>query len=461
MDKERTIAGIKVPAKPVEPTDCCGTGCTFCILDDYREWLREWTEKCNEAKQALMKMPEEPWPADFGPEPARKVESAEQEKLTKTRDQAHYFGAGPALLPTTVLDHVASDLLNYNNLGIGVGEVSHRSSDGFALIDSTKQKIKQLYNIPDTHDVFFVQGGGTAGFSAVFYNMMASFAHKTGKNGIANYIVTGSWSQKAAEEAKRLASTEDLVNIVVDTKKINGKYGSVPDESTWKYSSKDEIAYVYYCDNETVHGVEFPFVPNVPEGVELVADMSSNFLSKKVDISKFGLIFGGAQKNIGIAGISLYIIKKSLLERLTVPEYHKLGVAITPIFMDFPSIASNNSAYNTIPLVPLDVVGLCMDYLIDKGGLEAQEAESDRKANKIYAVIDKYPKTYEALVEKKYRSRMNIVFQVQDLKHFLEGAKKLGLTGLAGHRSVGGVRVSNCEYKRQKVKVSIRSIVLT
>lgn len=203
----------------------------------------------------------------------------------------HYFGAGPALLPTEVIKKAAEDLVEYQGCGLGLGEISHRSAPAVAVVNTTKSNIKQLLHVPDTHEIFFLQSGGTGEFSAVVYNLLASFAKKAGKKGKADYLVTGTWSQKAAEEAKRLGVD---VNIVVNGKKAsaNGKYDFIPEPETWgPFGTADDTAYVYYCDNETVNGVEFSYVPIVPEGVELVADMSSNILSREVDVSKFGLIF--------------------------------------------------------------------------------------------------------------------------------------------------------------------------
>lgn len=363
-----------------------------------------------------------------------------------SRQQPHYFGAGPALLPTSVLQRAAQDLVNYQGIGIGLGELSHRSKQAIAIIDEAKQRIAKLVDLPDTHEVFFAQGGGTGGFASVALNMAASYASRTGKKGKADYIVTGSWSQKAAEEAQRLGLD---VNVVVNAKKVSsdGKYGAIPPRSEWKFSDPAETAYIYYCDNETVNGVEFPEVPEVPEGVELVADMSSNVFSRPIDVSRFGLIFAGAQKNIGIAGVSLYIIKKSLLERASDDELRALGLPLVPIFLDFPTIVKNNSAYNTISIFAVYIVSLTMQHLLEKGGLAGQAKESADKAAKVYATVDKYPSVYVAKVDKAARSRMNIVFTIaggDDVeKEFLDGAAKLELTGLKGHRSVGGIRVSN------------------
>lgn len=205
-----------------------------------------------------------------------------------TREEPNYFGAGPALLPNDAVAQAAADFVNYNNIGLGLGEISHRSSDAIAIVNETKENIGKVLEIPDTHEVLFLQGGGSGGFSAIAYNMLAAFASKTQKKGKADYFVTGDWSSKAAKEAERLGVE---VNYVVNSKARDGKFGAIPEKSQWKFGDASETAYVYYCDNETVAGVEFPFIPEVPEGVELVADMSSNILSRKIDVSKFGLIF--------------------------------------------------------------------------------------------------------------------------------------------------------------------------
>lgn len=208
--------------------------------------------------------------------------------MSFTREEPNYFGAGPALLPSDTVAQAAADFINYNNIGLGLGEISHRSSDAIAIVNETKDNLRKVLDIPETHDVLFLQGGGSGGFSAIAYNMLASFASKTHKKGKADYFVTGDWSQKAAKEAERFGVE---VNYVVNVKASKGKFGSIPPKSEWKFGDASETAYIYYCDNETVAGVEFPSIPEVPEGVELVADMSSNILSRKFDVSKFGLIF--------------------------------------------------------------------------------------------------------------------------------------------------------------------------
>lgn len=365
------------------------------------------------------------------------------------RPEQHYFGAGPAMLPTDAIAQLSSDIVSYLNNGIGITEISHRSADAVAVINDAKADLVKTLDIPDTHDVIFAQAGGTGGFAMVAYNMMSYYAYKHGKTGVANYLVTGAWSEKAAAEAKRIGFD---VNIACDAKAAsqNGKYGSIPPESQWTLTKDPkDIAYVYYCDNETVGGVEFPSVPNVPEGVDLVGDMSSNILSRRFDVSKFAIAFGGAQKNVGIAGVTFYIVRKDILDaskRLSPEEERKLGLPVAPIILDLPIIYKNNSLYNTLPIFCVRALDLCVRDVLNKGGLIAQEQESDSKAAKVYNVVDSYPKLYNCPIDKACRSKMNIVFTLPSPeieKEFLQGATEKGLNGLKGHRSVGGIRVSN------------------
>lgn len=356
--------------------------------------------------------------------------------------EGFYFGAGPAALPTEVVKQAAKEFVEYENQGVGLGEISHRSKQATQIIDDAKSKVIEILKVPDTHEVLFIPGGGTGGFAAVIYNLMAAFAAKTGKKGKADYLVTGTWSAKGAAEAKRLGVE---TNIVFDGKK-DGKYRQIPDQSEWKFSDPAETAFVYFCDNETVDGIEFPQLPQVPEGTNLVMDMSSNMFSRAVDVSKLAVLFGGAQKNVGIAGVSLYVVRKDLLQQATPAELAQLGVPIGPSVFDFTLIAKNNSAYNTVSIFAVQVINLVLGDLLAKGGLDAQEKESNAKAEKIYALLDARPELYLTTVAKAARSRMNIVFKFKDAdteERFLKGAAELHLTGLKGHRSVGGIRVSN------------------
>lgn len=364
--------------------------------------------------------------------------------MSLDREEPNYYGAGPALLPTSVLQQAAKDLINFQNIGIGAGEISHRSKAGVSIIDQTKERLTKLLDIPETHEVFFLQGGGTTGFSSIVANLTASHIKKTGKIGTPYYIIDGTWSKKAYEEAERLGYNP---KILVDTKKIDGKFGTIPSIDKWDLPSNlNEISFIYHCDNETVNGVEFKNFPfDKFPNVELVSDMSSNFLSKKVDVSKYGLIFAGAQKNVGIAGISIYIIKKSLLEQANVEELKKLNVPIVPIAFHYPTIVKNDSAYNTIPIFTVHIVNLVLKNLIEKGGLNVQEEENIIKSNMLYDILDKYPNVYKLPVSKDVRSRMNIVFTIKDGSldnEFLSEAESKNLSGLKGHRSVGGMRAS-------------------
>lgn len=360
------------------------------------------------------------------------------------REEPHYFGAGPALLPTSVLQEAAYDLIKFEGENIGIGEISHRSKPAIGVIDETKQALSKLMNIPDDYEVFFMQGGGTTGFSSIVYNLMANYAKRTGKKGRGAYAVTGSWSAKSAEEAKRLGFE---VDVVVNTK--DRKYGDIPPYSEWKSIDKESTAYLYVCDNETVNGNEFHDTPGseyLPEGVELVADMSSNILSKEIDVSKYGLIMAGAQKNIGLAGLTIYIIKKTLLDQPSDDELKAMDIPLSPIAFHYPTVVKNNSAYNTIPIFTCHVINLVARKLLEAGGVPAIQKTNERKAEILYGALEKYPQFYKLPVtNSKVRSNMNVVFTLPstDLEaKFVSEAAQKNLTGLKGHRSVGGIRAS-------------------
>ncbi|KAF6016261.1 hypothetical protein HII12_000159 [Brettanomyces bruxellensis] len=332
--------------------------------------------------------------------------------MSLERKEPNYFGAGPAQLPTSVLQQAAKDLINFQDLGIGAGEISHRSPAGVEIVDNTKAYLKKLWHIPDTHEVFFLQGGGN-------------------------------WSSKAREEADRLGFE---TQVVVNAKAVDGKFGDIPDVSKWNIPKPEDTPYVYYCDNETVHGVEFREFPfDQFKGIEVVADMSSDFLSKPVDFSKYGVVFGGAQKNVGIAGVTIYIIKKALLDYPTVGELRKLDIPIAPIAFDYPTVVSKDSAYNTIPTFAVHIIELVLERLIKNGGIKNQEQENIKKSNLLYSTLEKYPAIYNLPVSKRARSRMNVVFTLKDKSLdaiFLKEAAAQKLGGLKGHRSVGGMRAS-------------------
>jgi phosphoserine aminotransferase len=230
-----------------------------------------------------------------------------------TRDQTINFGAGPASLPTPVLEQASKDLLNYNDLGMSLAEISHRSSEANAILASANNHLRTLLSIPSSHEVIWQQGGGTAQFSMVVYNLVAHYVAKGGdvEGMMLDYVVTGGWSKKAAEEAKRLGM--GCVNVVCDAKKVYGKFGGIPNVEEWRLSPKEKTAFVYYCDNETVDGVEFPGnLERVDPEVPVVCDMSSNILSRKVDVSKFAVIYVSPQ----LIGTDSRLVRKRTLEFL-------------------------------------------------------------------------------------------------------------------------------------------------
>ena len=413
-----------------------------------------------------------------------------------SRQEVAYFGAGPAPLPTPVLEEASKALLNYNDVGVGIAEISHRSPEANKVLADTKQALTTLLDVPDDYEILFLQGGGSGEFSAAVYHMVGIWVEKRRQRieqelGVTSgqssdvdqkvlerlqkevrddlkvdYLVTGSWSLKASQEAARLIGPEHI-NVAFDARKFNdGKFGKIPPENEWKLTpTKREAgngpAMVYYCDNETVDGVEFPRFPSClePQSVEddrlVIADMSSNFISRRVDVRKYAVIFGGAQKNVGNTGITIVILRKSLLppqSNLASPQILRaLGLPISPIVFDWPTIAKNNSLYNTLPIFDVWVAGRVMQRLNDAyqaQKIQGQEAVSRQKSGMIYEALDKYSNVYSVVPDKSVRSRMNICVRVHGAdiekeKEFLDGASKLNLLGLKGHRSVGGIRISN------------------
>ncbi|KNC81988.1 phosphoserine aminotransferase, chloroplastic [Sphaeroforma arctica JP610] len=331
------------------------------------------------------------------------------------------FAAGPAKLPPTVLAKAQAELLDYEGCGMSVMELSHRGKEFTKIIKDAEADIRELMAIPDNYSILFLQGGATTNFAALPLNL-------AGPEDTVDYMITGSWSKKAAEEATKYVKN---VNKVLP-KPANG-FTEIPDKSEWSLSP--DAKYVYYCDNETVHGVEFSTVPET-NGVPLIADMSSNFLSRPVDVTKFAVIYGGAQKNIGPAGMTIVIIRNDLLGN---------AQAITPTMLDYSVMAKNGSMYNTPPCFAIYMAGLVFRYLIDNGGLAAYSKKSDAKSGALYRAIDGSDGFYRAPVEEKSRSRMNIPFRLskEELEPvFLEEAAKKGMVQLKGHRSVGGIRAS-------------------
>lgn len=391
-------------------------------------------------------------------------------KILLTRDCGS-FGAGPALLPTAVLEEAAEALLNYNATGLGIAEHSHRSEIAATIINEAKADLVSYLDIPDDYEICFMQGGGSAQFSAMAYNFVGNWVTRKCKevqssesdestvlklksaveNLKIDYIITGGWSQKAAAEAERLFGSEH-VNIVADSRKANdGKFGTIPSEDTWNLSH--DSAMVYYCDNETVHGVEFPRFPKClepgPDRPIVVADMSSNILSRKIPISHFSAIFFGAQKNLGSAGITVVIIQKDFLPQPSTALMKQLALPIPPRIFEFETIVKNNSLYNTLSILDVFIAGRVLKRLLlqHPNKVQGQEILSQRKAQLIYRALEAYPAIYQIIPDKAVRSRMNLCFRIKGgeavEEAFLKDAAAVGLTGLKGHRELKGVRASN------------------
>ena len=333
--------------------------------------------------------------------------------------RAYNFCAGPATMPEPVLIKAQADLLNWGKSGASIMEMSHRSDAFQEIARNAEQGLRDLMHVPENYSVLFLQGGASTQFAVVPMNLLRG--RKT-----ADYIRTGIWSDKAIEQARPYCD----VNVAADTKATG--YTSIPEFSGWKLNP--DAAYVHYAPNETVNGVEFNWIPDTGD-VPLVADMSSNILSRPVDVSRFGLIYAGAQKNIGPSGITVVIVRKDLLGD---------AIPITPIPFNYQIQSKDASLYNTPPTFAWYLAGLVFDWLKDKGGPEAMESINARKAKKIYDVIDRGD-FYSNKVDVSCRSRMNIPFQLQDKKldsHFLDEGEERGLLNLNGFRAVGGMRAS-------------------
>lgn len=332
--------------------------------------------------------------------------------------QVYNFSAGPAMLPAQVMKQMHAEFLEYGNANASVMEISHRGVDFMALAQKSEQDLRDLMNIPDNYKVLFLQGGASAQFSMVPINLLR------GKQ-VANYAHTGHWSKKAIAEAQRYCK----VNICVDS--TENKYTDIADFKDWHIDEKG--AYLHYTPNETIAGLAFDYVPEV--AMPLAADMSSVILSGEIDVSKYGVIYAGAQKNIGIAGLTIVIVREDLVGNV---------VAHQPILFDYATQINNDSMYNTPATYPWYVAGRVFEWLQEQGGLAAMATRNEQKAKTLYAAIDGSD-FYSNPVAKKYRSWMNVPFllaneALNDL--FLKKAAERDLITLKGHRSVGGMRAS-------------------
>jgi phosphoserine aminotransferase len=328
------------------------------------------------------------------------------------------FCAGPAALPEPVLEQAKAELSDWQGRGLSVMEMSHRSKEFVDIAARAERDFRELLNIGDDYAVLFLQGGASSQFAAVPLNLF------DGKD-VADYVHTGQWSSKAIKEAKRYGK----INVVASAEDTN--FSSVPAFDTWKLS--ENAAYLHYIANETIGGVEFSFTPKVK--APLVADMSSTILSRPINVNHFGVIYAGAQKNIGPAGLTIVIVRKDLLGK---------SLSSCPTMLDYKTAADNDSMYNTPPTFAWYLAGLVFQWLKDLGGLTEMEKINRRKAEKLYGYIDNSG-FYRNPVEVQSRSLMNIPFVLADEKFdklFLSGAEQANLLNLAGHRSVGGMRAS-------------------
>ena len=333
--------------------------------------------------------------------------------------RVYNFSAGPAVLPEEVLKEAADEMLDYKGTGMSVMEMSHRSKAYQAIIDEAEADLRELMNIPENYKVLFLQGGASQQFAMIPMNLM--------KNKVADYIVTGQWAKKAYQEAQlygkanKIASSEDKT------------FSYIPDCSDLPIS--EDADYVYICENNTIYGTKFKTLPNT-KGKTLVADVSSCFLSEPVDVTKYGVIYGGVQKNVGPAGVVIVIIREDLITEDTLPG--------TPTMLKYKIHADNGSMYNTPPAYGIYICGKVFKWIKTMGGLQAMKERNEAKAKVLYDFLDQ-SKLFKGTVRKEDRSLMNVPFvtgnEELDAK-FVKEATAAGFVNLKGHRSVGGMRAS-------------------
>jgi phosphoserine aminotransferase len=333
------------------------------------------------------------------------------------------FSAGPAVLPKEVLEQAAAEMLDWHGSGMSVMEMSHRGPEFISIYQAAVRDLRALLAIPANYQVLFLQGGGLGENAIVPMNLVG----RKEQPATVDFVHTGSWSGKSVKEARRYAD----VNVAATSEP--GHFTSVPPQEYWKLTR--DAAYVHICTNETIDGVEYNFVPTIQGDIPLVADMSSHILSREIDVSKYGVIFAGAQKNIGPAGLTLVIVREDLLGH---------ALPICPSAFDWKIVADNDSMYNTPPTYGIYIAGLVFAHLLRQGGVAEMEKRNIAKAELLYAALDA-DDFYENRVAKDCRSRMNVPFFLRDEtlnEQFLAGAKTRGLLQLKGHKSVGGMRAS-------------------
>nr|WP_303180269.1 3-phosphoserine/phosphohydroxythreonine transaminase [Lachnoclostridium phocaeense] len=333
--------------------------------------------------------------------------------------RVYNFSAGPAVLPEEVLKEAADEMLDYRGTGVSVMEMSHRSKAFAGIIQEAEADLRELMHIPDNYKVLFLQGGASQQFAMIPMNLM--------KNRVADYIVTGQWAKKAYQEAQKYGKVNKIASSEDKT------FSYIPDCSDLPVSP--DADYVYICENNTIYGTKFKTLPNT-KGKTLVADVSSCFLSEPVDVTKYGLIYGGVQKNIGPAGVVIAIIREDLITDDVLPG--------TPTMLKYKTHADAGSLYNTPPAYGIYICGKVFKWLKVQGGLEAMKERNEKKAALLYDFLDQ-SSLFKGTVRKEDRSLMNVPFVTGDEKldaKFVEEAKKAGLENLKGHRTVGGMRAS-------------------
>ncbi len=336
--------------------------------------------------------------------------------------RAYNFAPGPAVLPEEVLQQAAAEMLDWHGSGMSVMEMSHRGKEFISIYEAAERDLRALLAVPSNYRVLFLQGGGIGENAIVPMNLLG----RKSQPATADFIHTGSWSGKSIKEAKKYGN----VNVAASSEAA--KFAYIPPRDSWKLSK--DAAYVHVCTNETIDGVEFQYTPDVGD-VPLVADMSSHILSREIDVSKYGVIYGGAQKNIGPAGVTLVIVREDLIGH---------ALSICPSAFDWKLAAENHSMYNTPPTYAIYIAGLVFQWLKRQGGVAAMEQRNIAKAALLYDYLDSTD-FYSNHIAKDCRSRMNVPFFLRDESlndAFLAGAKDRNLLQLKGHKSVGGMRAS-------------------
>ncbi|KAJ2394001.1 Phosphoserine transaminase [Coemansia sp. RSA 2559] len=344
--------------------------------------------------------------------------------------------------------------MNYKGHGMSVMEMSHRSKAYGDIISDAEATLRRILSVPDNYSVLFMQGGGTGGFAAAYLNLFASKAvrekqYKLGKQLSCDYLVTGSWSKGGLQEVTRLGANPNVVlDGIVPPAKGPGSaisYTSLPPVSEWNLGKPEETAFVYYCENETIHGLETPaslVLDAVDPSVPVICDMSSSMLSRPVDVSRFGAIIAGAQKNMGPAGVTIVIVRKDLLER---DESDNDAVQRMPSVLDWRYFDKASSMPNTPPTFAIYVCGLVFKWVESQGGVSELEKLREARASHVYSMIDAHPDFFIGPVDKKYRSAMNLVFNLPTPElesQFITEAAKRNMIQLKGHRIIGGIRAS-------------------